>query len=144
VDGVIVADIHDGQLEETLTHVVDDFGGTFTVKTGLPWRSTVAEWKRSGGMVVHLTAYGLPIQRIISKIRRGREDKMIIVGAEKVPREVYHLADWNVAVTNQPISEVSALGIFLDWLHGHRFSTRFAGERKRIIPTEHGKRIVEY
>ncbi len=139
-----MADRHDGQLEETLARVVDDFGRGFSVQTGLPWRSTVAEWKRSGGLVIHLTAYGVPLQRIIGRIRRARQDKMIVVGAEKVPREVYRLADWNVAVTNQPISEVSALGIFLDWLYDHRFPTRFAGERIRIIPSKHGKRIVEY
>ena len=33
---------------------------------------------------------------------------MIVVGAEKVPREIYELADYNVAVGSQPHSEVSA------------------------------------
>ncbi|MCK7488956.1 MAG: hypothetical protein MZU79_00960 [Anaerotruncus sp.] len=39
---------------------------------------------------------------------------MIVVGAEKVPPEIYQLADWNVAVGNQPHSEVAALAITLD------------------------------
>ncbi|HKM76523.1 MAG TPA: tRNA (cytidine(56)-2'-O)-methyltransferase [Candidatus Bathyarchaeia archaeon] len=142
-DAVLVADTHDGQLVETMTRVTADFGGKFSVESGMPWRPLIAEWKRSGGVVVHLTAYGLPLPKVIGTIRRSRHDKMIVVGAEKVPAELYRLADWNVAVTNQPISEVSALGIFLDWLSGHSFRTQFADGKLTILPTEHGKRIIE-
>jgi tRNA (cytidine56-2'-O)-methyltransferase len=47
-----------------------------------------------------------------------------------------------VAVTNQPISEVSALGIFLDWLFDHRgLQEEFANARLRIVPSEHGKDV---
>ena len=42
------------------------------------------------------------------------EDIMIIVGASKVPFEVYERADFNVSVGNQPHSEIAALAIFLD------------------------------
>ncbi|MFI5448962.1 MAG: tRNA (cytidine(56)-2'-O)-methyltransferase [Candidatus Bathyarchaeia archaeon] len=142
-DAVLVADTHDGQLVETITRVTKDFGGKFSVESGMPWRPLIAEWKRSGGVVIHLTAYGLPLPKIIRAIRRSRHDKMIVVGAEKVPAELYQLADWNVAVTNQPISEVSALGIFLDWLFDHNLGTQFADGKLTILPTEHGKRIIE-
>jgi tRNA (cytidine56-2'-O)-methyltransferase len=54
------------------------------------------------------------------------------------------LADWNVAVTSQPISEVSALGIFLDWLFEHRrLQGEFANAKLRIVPTEHGKKVEQ-
>jgi tRNA (cytidine56-2'-O)-methyltransferase len=47
-----------------------------------------------------------------------------------------------VAVTNQPISEVSALGIFLDWLFSHnRLQREFFNAKLRIIPSEHGKTV---
>jgi tRNA (cytidine56-2'-O)-methyltransferase len=56
---------------------------------------------------------------------------------------LYGLADWNVAVTNQPISEVSALGIFLDWLFKHkRLEDIFPDYEIRIIPSEHGKNVT--
>ena len=142
-DAVLVADTHDGQLVETISRVTEDFGGKFSVESGMPWRPLIAEWKRSGGVVIHLTAYGLPLPKIIHAIRQSRHDKMIVVGAEKVPAELYHLADWNVAVTNQPISEVSALGIFLDWLFDHSLGKQFADGKLTILPTEHGKRIIE-
>jgi tRNA (cytidine56-2'-O)-methyltransferase len=66
-----------------------------------------------------------------------------VVGAEKVPGELYGIADWNVAVTNQPISEVSALGIFLDWFFEHsRLELSFSNPEIKIVPSERGKRVV--
>jgi tRNA (cytidine56-2'-O)-methyltransferase len=142
-DGAIIANVRDTQLIETMNKVTKRFGGYFHVEAGKPWRSTIAEWKREGGKVVHLTAYGMPLPRIIDEIRRSKEDKLVVVGAEKVPGETYALADWNVAVTNQPISEVSALGMFLDWLFEHaRLEAQFPNAKIRIIPTEHGKRVA--
>lgn len=141
-DGVIV-DAHDSQLVETINRVTEEFGGDFTVETGKPWRRIVEEWKRSGGKVVHLTAYGIPLPKIINRIRSSKEDKLVVVGAEKMPGEMFSLADWNVALTNQPMSEVGALGIFLDWLFDHaRLEDKFANAKCQIVPTEHGKKVV--
>jgi tRNA (cytidine56-2'-O)-methyltransferase len=142
-DGIYISDVHDRELVEGVNRVVEGFGGRFIIEAGKPWRSTVNEWKRAGGRVVHLTAYGMPLPKVVAKIRRSNADKLVIVGAEKVPGEIYGLADWNVAVTNQPISEVSALGIFLDWLFGHRrLEDRYASARIQIIPTAHGKTVI--
>jgi tRNA (cytidine56-2'-O)-methyltransferase len=143
-DGVIVSDVHDGQLVETINRVTAEFGGDFTIETGRPWRSAAMEWKRSAGKIVHLTAYGMPLPGIITQIRRSnlRNDMLVVVGAEKMPGEMFRLADWNVSVTNQPISEVSALGIFLDWLFRHkRLEERYPNARLQIIPTKHGKKV---
>lgn len=142
-EGVVISDVNDTVLVETINRVSQQFGGSFIVQTGKPWRSTIIEWKKSGGAVVHLTAYGVPLPKIISKIRRDKKDKLVVVGAEKVPGELFRLADWNVAVTNQPISEVSALGIFLDWFYNHSLlEEKFAKAHLQIIPTEHGKRVL--
>jgi len=142
-NGVYISDVQDRQLVETVKAVVMRFGGEFQVEAGMSWRSTLNEWKRRRGKVIHLTAYGMPLPRVIDGIRRSRADKLVVVGAEKVPGELYALADWNVAVTNQPISEVSALGIFLDWLFNHkRLEPKFPNSAIRIVPTEHGKRVA--
>ena len=142
-DSVYVSDVHDRELTETIRKVSKRFGGDFHVEAGRPWRATIAEWKRAGGKVVHLTAYGLPLARVIRTIRRSDGDKLIVVGAEKVPGELYGIADWNVAVTNQPISEVSALGIFLDWFFEHsRLELSFSNPEIKIVPSERGKRVV--
>ena len=142
-DGVYISDVQDRGLVATVMSVSKRFGGEFQVEAGRPWRSTITDWKRSGGKVIHLTAYGMPLPKLIREIRRSRGDKLIVVGAEKVPGELYGVADWNVAVTNQPISEVSALGIFLDWLFEHsRLEASFAKPEIKIIPSERGKRVV--
>ena len=68
---------------------------------------------------------------------------MIVVGAEKVPREIYEMADYNVAVGNQPHSEISALGILLDRIHqGKQFESKFENSERVIIPQEHGKNVM--
>jgi tRNA (cytidine56-2'-O)-methyltransferase len=142
-DGVYVSDVHDSELIDTITSVSNRFGGTFEVEAGRPWRSTITEWKGRGGQVIHLTAYGLPVPKVIRGIRRSRKDKLVVVGAEKVPGELYKLADWNVAVTNQPISEVSALGVFLDWLFDHsHLEPSFPNAHLKIVPSANGKKVV--
>ena len=142
-DVVYVADVRDQELEETVRSVSRRFGGHFQVETGRPWRSTMRDWKRSGGKVIHLTAYGMPLPKVIRDICGSPGNKLIVVGAEKVPPDLYRVADWNVAVTNQPISEVSALGIFLDWLFEHsHLESSFPDSEIKIIPSEHGKKVV--
>ena len=85
----------------------------------------------------------MPLPKVIDGIRQSPGDKLVVVGAEKVPGDLYELADWNVAVTNQPISEVSALGIFLDWLFEHsRLEASFSNSEIRIVPSEHGKTVL--
>ncbi len=142
-DGVYVSDVQDRELVERINRVTQQFGGRFTIETGKAWRSTIMEWSRNGGVVIHLTAYGMPLPKVVAKIRCSKADKLVIVGAEKVPGEIFGLADWNVAVTNQPISEVSALGIFLDWLFKHRrLEERREYARLQFIPNPHGKTVM--
>jgi len=103
-------------------------------------RKYVKEWK---GLVVHLTMYGLPVDEVIDEIRESGKDVLVIVGAEKVPREYYELADYNVAIGNQPHSEVAALAIFLDrYYQGKELYREPRGGRLKIIPSERGKRVV--
>ena len=88
--------------------------------------------------------YGLPIQDVIDEIKKSKKDLLIIVGSEKVPTEAYHLSDWNVAITNQPHSEVAALAIFLDrFFVGMEFKKRFHKKRVKIIPQEKGKKVLK-
>ena len=85
--------------------------------------------------------YGQNINDVETKIRN--EGKiLIIVGAEKVPREIYELADYNVAIGSQPHSEVSALGVLLDRIQqGKQFEFKFENPERVIIPQEQGKEV---
>ncbi len=142
-EGAIIADVVDKSLKATIDDVTARFGGNFEVSMGDSWKSVIANWNARGDDVVHLTAYGIPIQRVIDEIRASPRRKLVVVGAEKVPGEVYAMAKWNVAITNQPLSEVSALGIFLDWYYGHALDSAFPGAKLRIIPEDAGKRVEE-
>lgn len=140
-DAVLVGE-KDPELEATIGDVVDRFGGPFEIHTGVPWRRTVEEWKAQGGLVVHLTMYGMPVDDAVTDEVRAR-DVLVVVGSEKVPGDIYGMADFNVAVGNQPHSEVAALAVTLDRLtRGSWREKRFEG-RVRIEPNAKGKTIIE-
>jgi tRNA (cytidine56-2'-O)-methyltransferase len=134
-DAILVS-TRDPELERTIRSVVRRFGGSFRIETGVPWRRVLREWK---GPKVHLTMYGLPIDDVLPRI--PRDDLLVVVGAEKVPRDVYDLADFNVAVGNQPHSEVAALAVFLDRLQGGRPLHREPSAQIRIRPNPRGKSV---
>ena len=106
------------------------------------WKKIIKERKNVGVKIVHLTMYGQNINNVEMKIRN--EGKiLIVVGAEKVPREIYEMADYNVALGNQPHSEISALSVLLDRIHqGKQFESDFDNPERVIIPQEHGKNVV--
>ncbi len=128
---------------QSIADVVDRWGGEFFCEDNIKWRSCIKDWKASGGTVVHLTMYGLNLPDIIGDIRPHNRI-LVIVGAEKVPGEIYGLADYNVAVTGQPHSEISSLALFLDHLaSGTGLAHEFPGAKISIIPSKAGKQTVE-
>lgn len=141
-DGMYLA-ADDPGVVESIEGVARRFGGSFFVQNNVSWKRCIREFQESGGAVVHLTMYGLRIQDVISEIRT-REKVLIIVGAEKVPGEVYGLADYNVAVTNQPHSEIAGLAVFLDQLYeGKELDLEFPDAGISVVPCERGKEMVE-
>lgn len=133
--GIFVSS-RDPELEKTVQDVVERFGGAFEIKTGVNWKKSISEFQ---GMRVHLTMYGEHIDQCLEKVNSDRI--LLIVGAEKVPADVYEMADVNMAVGNQPHSEVAALAIAMDRLTGGEgLRTRFNGH-VRIIPSPRGKRV---
>jgi tRNA (cytidine56-2'-O)-methyltransferase len=129
---------------ETVRDITDRFGGPFEVSvTDSPMRA-VREWD---DRIAHLTMYGQPVQRVAEEVRGAHADGsplLVAVGAEKVPFEVYDRADWNVAVTNQPHSEVASLAVFLDRLfEGRELDREWRGADRRVVPRETGKRVED-
>ena len=136
-DGIWVS-TPDEVLEKTVKSVVERFGGKFEIRTGVDWRKAMRNWK---GEIVHLTMYGEKLSEAISTINSKR--LMIVVGAEKVPRDVYDLADRNVSVGNQPHSEVAALAIFLDRYSGGKALERVLKGGLTIVPNPRGKTVID-
>lgn len=135
----IVVSTKDTVLEDSVKDVVRRFGGDFEIITGVNWKRFLQEFK---GTVVHLTMYGVPVDEAVPKVPEG--EVLVVVGAEKVPPEVYQRADLNVAVGNQPHSEVAALAILLDRVfQGRTLRRDYPDARIRVLPCERGKKVVE-
>lgn len=131
----IWVDRQDEGLEARIADVVARFGGPFSARTGVPWRRALRAWE---GATVHLTMYGEPLEEALKRIPEDR-DLLVIVGSQKVPGEVFGAADFNVAIGNQPHSEVTALAVFLDrYLEGKGLAKRFQGVLE-VEPHPRGK-----
>ena len=103
------------------------------------WRKIVKQWQ---GKIVHLTMYGTPVEVAAMEIREHVEPLLVVVGGPKVPRDMYESATWNVSVTTQPHSEVSALAIFMYLLQGEAaLGHDFSGGSIKITPSKRGKSV---
>ncbi|WP_457742095.1 tRNA (cytidine(56)-2'-O)-methyltransferase [Thermococcus sp.] len=145
-DKIIISAEEDEHVKESVEDVVRRWGGPFEIEFDPRWKKVLREW-REKGVIVHLTMYGIHIDDAMPKIKeelKAGKDILIVVGAEKVPREVYELAHYNVAVGNQPHSEVAALAVFLDrLLEGEGLRKSFENAKLKIIPQERGKRVIQ-
>jgi tRNA (cytidine56-2'-O)-methyltransferase len=128
----------DPELGRRIEAVVGRWGGTFEVFPARDWRSVVRSFE---GPVVHLTMYGLPLERVLPRIARSPRI-LLVVGGAKVPSDLYRLASHNVAVGHQPHSEVAAVAVTLDRLRGLPGSRALPGARQVIVPRARGKRVV--
>lgn len=130
------------EIKKTISNINRTWGSTFEVEIIDNWKK-VLKSKKNSFKIVHLTMYGENIDSIVDKMRQ-EEQILIVVGAEKVPREVYDLADYNVAVGNQPHSEISALAVLLDRiLQGKQFLRKHENAQKEIVPTKRGKKVLD-
>ncbi|MEM5798242.1 MAG: tRNA (cytidine(56)-2'-O)-methyltransferase [Candidatus Aenigmatarchaeota archaeon] len=127
--------IRDAGLEKRIEAMQDKWGKGIDVKWIKGWKDIFKKHN-----IVHLTMYGIPFQRKIGEIKKCK-DLLIVVGGPKVPSEIYRHARWNIAVSNQPHSEIAALAIFLWELKGRKFA-RLHG-KIRIKPSARGKSIQE-
>lgn len=140
-DRVILPD-NATQSAETVADITGRFGGPFAIEQRESQAAVVRNWE---GSVVHLTMYGLPVQDVQNDVRADlkTDSLLIVVGGEKVPFELYERADWNVAVTNQPHSEVAGLAVFLDRLFdGRELEQSWPDADRHVIPKATGKKVV--
>ncbi|QSG05790.1 tRNA (cytidine(56)-2'-O)-methyltransferase [Halapricum desulfuricans] len=141
-DRLVLEDAAAGR-KETVTDITDRFGGPFEVEVTDRTLGRVRSWE---GSIAHLTMYGQPIQDVEAEIRTAHREEplLVVVGAEKVPFEIYERADFNVGVTNQPHSEIAALAVFLDRLfEGRELERDWQDAEKRVVPQETGKRVID-
>ena len=139
-DGFLLAGDEDKEMFENLNSVSDRFGGNLETKH-VSGMGHLKHHVANGGVAVHLTMYGEPFRKAIPKIRRDRP-LVIVVGGAKVPGDVYKICQHNVAVGNQPHSEVAALALFMDaWSSESGRERNFDDARLSIEGTNDGKLV---
>ena len=121
----------DSRVIKSVEEVVDKFGGDFSIESTSNPKKVVSS---SNLLIVHLTMFGLPIDTKVEDIITEGSDILFIVGAEKVPAWVFELSDYNIAIGNQPHSEVAALSIAMNKLYPKSYNTEFDGKLS-VIPS---------
>ena len=92
------------EIKDTLEKINNTWGGNFIVEFIENWKSIIKKKKEDGFKIIHLSMYGEKINDIQIQLRT-KEKILVVVGAEKVPREIYELSDYNVGVGSQPHSD---------------------------------------
>lgn len=143
---IIYSGQHDSGLEQSVKRTCERWGGSagggpFPIRYEKSHRSLIKRFKKDGFTILHLTMYGLPLQKTLADLKtKGK--MLIVVGSEQVPREIYEFADLNVSVTSQPHSEVAALAIVLDRLQEGKELEGFDFKGKiGIVPSARGKNV---
>lgn len=142
-DGIIISGEKDDGVIDSITKVCEEFGGRFNIQYVKDWRRVIKEWR---GIIVHLTMYGINLDDVVEVVKDARvhSDLLIVVGGSKVPPEVYDWADYNIAIGNQPHSEVAAVAVFLyTIMDKNEINARFDNAKKEVVPSERGKNVIE-
>ncbi len=134
----IYFDKYDESVFRSVEDVVKRWGGDFFIKD-VNWKKFLREFE---GLKVHLTMYGIPLLEKINEIKKA-DRVLVVVGAEKVPPDVYEMCDLNVSIGTQPHSEVAALAVFLEKVLNIVFDLEFKDAKMKIIPSERGKKVVK-
>ncbi len=130
----------DANLENSIDKVSNQFGGNFNIEYCENPIKLIKD-NKNNLTIVHLTCYGLNVEKEVAKLKN--KDFLIIVGGEKVEPVYYKLADYNIAITKQPISEVSALAVFLHLLNnGKELNNEFKDAKIKILENKDAKTIV--
>lgn len=130
---------HDSSLENSVNNITKQWGGPFEIEY---IKYPIKLIKKTKSTVINLTMYGLSIQKQISKIKKHK-NILVIIGSEKVPSEIYKLADYNIAISSTPHSEISSLTIFLYEYSNKKFPI-FKNPKIKIIPQSRGKKTINH
>lgn len=140
---------HDTGLEQSVLRLVKQWGGEFTIRYEKQYKKILENYKEKKYKIIHLTMYGIPILEVMEAhfTKTSYERLLIIIGGPHVPGAIFTMADFNVAVTNQPHSEVAALALFLNQLQNSEplkraYDQRFKTGKMKIEPTERGKKLT--
>ena len=138
---VILSGEKDDKILESVTDVAKRWGGGLEITYEKNWKKIIKQFK---GLKVHLTMFSPNLNEKIDEIKSKKEDLLLIVGGEKVPTEVFHMVDYNIAIGNQPHSEVAATAIFLhEYTNGQEFKIKFKDAKLEVEQMKRGRKTIE-
>ena len=141
-NGVIIADTEAKGIIEKIDSLSIAWGGGFWVRDSVATDRVINVWRSLGGVIINLSMYGEDLRNVLSDLYFLRHVQLkpflVMVGSSKVPAKMYTIADYNISITNQPHSEVAALAIFLDKIHGGNWP-RYTEGKVRMNPSLKGK-----
>jgi len=139
---VIIAGDEDKSIKKSVEDIVKRWGGSFKVEFTESWRKAMSSYMKRGFFSVHLTMYGQPLEKMFKTL--GEKSKLLVViGSQKVEKEVYEKSNANISVTGQPHSEIAALAVALDRVQGGKeLGKKFKGAKIRVVPSSQGKEVV--
>ena len=138
---VILSGEKDDNILKSVTDVAARWGGGLEISYEKNWKKIVKEFT---GTKVHLTMFAPNLDEKIKDIKKEKGDLLLIVGGEKVPAEIFHVVDYNIAIGNQPHSEVAATAIFLhEYTNGQEFKIDFNDAKIKVEQKERGRKTVE-
>mgnify|MGYP001030124657 FL=1 len=148
-DEFYLAGDEDAEMFATLSAVGERFGAALKMQHVKSPMALIKRWTRRDagdgepGTAAHLTMYGERFRAVIPTMPRNRP-LLVVVGGTKVPAEVFECCQFNVAIGNQPHSEVAALALFLDeWGGDIDVAERFKDGRLEIVPSKDGKVVID-
>ncbi|MCK4550351.1 MAG: tRNA (cytidine(56)-2'-O)-methyltransferase [Candidatus Aenigmarchaeota archaeon] len=138
---VILSGEKDDKILESVADVSKRWGGGLEITYDKNWKKIIKDFK---GTKVHLTMFAPNMTEKINEIKAKKDNLLLIVGGEKVPGEVFQLVNYNIAIGNQPHSEVAATAIFLhEYTNGQEFKTQFKDAKIKVDPMKRGRKTVE-
>ncbi len=139
-DSMVYCGERDEEMEKSIREVVGRWGNPFEINYEKNWKHFIKKCRDEGKTIILLTMYGANLSSIKNELKK--KDIIVIIGSEKIPSDIYSLIDYQVSITNQPISEVSALGVFLDRFFDRTSETKFKNAKIEIVPQLKGKKTL--
>lgn len=129
---IIIFGKKDQKIEDTVKDVSKRWGGNFELSFSKNPLEEMEKMKKKGYALVHLTMYGKPVQKAIEQIKEFKKIA-IIIGSKKVEPAVYEKSDFNIAITEQPHSEIAALAVFLDKYYEGKELSKKSSKKNKLL-----------
>src|SRR3989344_2654707 len=91
-EGVLCGD-EDASVVERIARVCSLWGGKFAVRQEKDWKKVLKGREKAGWEIAHLAMYGTDFEKGAKKLASLKKNVVVVVGAGKVPTEMYQMAD---------------------------------------------------